>query len=536
MNEKTMSINDIKKGSIASSDDLNNMKPVNPGDIKAYSNPEAEIRSKNQEEIISNSLNTAIDRIKNKSIEYRREVYAQEEESKFTDDEYEDEDIETGIKFNSNNNVQTHPNDNIVIDKNINIKNNDEGEIEMEEREIKKVAIESKPQINIIDTEEVAEDIKEEKVIEQAKPSVVVSNNNLDVDDDDFDLDDEDKKEEEEFNQIKNSLKQKIKPINNKIDLTSFSVAKPVTVSSVLHAIQPEGKYVADWVLEASEKLITMEEFSGAEIQDLDPRYSRLSPWNTYTNIYGKILEHLKNENKPATVEQWSKLTRFVDLDHYYFSIYLSSLGRSNLIPYQCTSKECKKLFVKEVTPEALVKYKDEAAKKYIQNILKTKTSTFQTKYYAERQQISDDIVVDFKEPSVHDVIFCSLVLNDAFREKYDKIISITTYIDNMYFINRETNELRPIEIKEYPDNLAKTVKAKIKKYASIINTLNSDQYTQFDAIINNLEEKRDLIQYILPEQVCPHCGKVIPETKMTAEGLLFTRHQLGALVNLPSK
>lgn len=544
MDEKIMSISDIKKGSIVSSDDLNNMKPVTPGDIKPYSNPELEAREKNQTELVSKSLNTAIERIKEKSIAYRREVYSQEEEEKYTDDEYENDDEEVGgISYTHKEDIPNIPFDNSInINKKI-IINNNEGEIEMEEKQTSKIVTnpDLKPQINISNSEsevEVEQILETEKpIVAEAKPQVTVSDNtNLNFDEDDFEMDEEDKKEEEEFNQIKNSLKQKIKPINNKINLESFTVAKPVTVSSVLHAVQPSAKFVADWVLEASAKLISMEEFSGSEIQELDPRYSRRSPWNTYMSIYGKVLEHLKNENKPSTVEQWSKLTRFVDLDHYFFSIYLASFGRTNLVPYQCTSKECKKIFIKEVKPDSLVKYKNEEAKKYVQTILNTRTNTFETKYYVERQQISDDIVIDFKEPSVYDVIFCSLVLDESFREKYDKIISICTYIDNIYFIDRATNQLRPIEIKEYPDNLAKTVKAKIKKYASIINILNSDQYAQFDAMMTSLEEKRDLIQYILPEQRCPHCGKVIPEANMTAEGLLFTRHQLGALANLPNK
>ena len=33
-------------------------------------------------------------------------------------------------------------------------------------------------------------------------------------------------------------------------------------------------------------------------------------------------------------------------------------------------------------------------------------------------------------------------------------------------------------------------------------------------------------------EVICPKCGKIVEETPSTAEELLFTRYQLGALVN----
>jgi hypothetical protein len=40
------------------------------------------------------------------------------------------------------------------------------------------------------------------------------------------------------------------------------------------------------------------------------------------------------------------------------------------------------------------------------------------------------------------------------------------------------------------------------------------------------------MISYIIPELECPACGKKIDETNTSATQLVFTRYQLGALVN----
>ena len=36
--------------------------------------------------------------------------------------------------------------------------------------------------------------------------------------------------------------------------------------------------------------------------------------------------------------------------------------------------------------------------------------------------------------------------------------------------------------------------------------------------------------KYIYPEEVCPKCGKVIPEEEQSPDRMLFMRHQLGLM------
>jgi hypothetical protein len=74
--------------------------------------------------------------------------------------------------------------------------------------------------------------------------------------------------------------------------------------------------------------------------------------------------------------------------------------------------------------------------------------------------------------------------------------------------------------------------------FAKVLNTLNIDQFGPVKAYVADLITRRDKtgFSYILPEMSCPHCGTKIDELSTSAEELLFTRYQLGALVNTTLK
>ena len=110
------------------------------------------------------------------------------------------------------------------------------------------------------------------------------------------------------------------------------------------------------------------------------------------------------------------------------------------------------------------------------------------------------------------------------------------SYIDTIYFIDRSTNQLSPIAIKQYPNDIAKTTKRKIKIYYEILSTLSSDQYFAFTSYIKQINDRNEVIQYRLPETTCPKCNHLIPEEIRKPDSLLFTRHQLGALANFQKK
>ena len=55
-------------------------------------------------------------------------------------------------------------------------------------------------------------------------------------------------------------------------------------------------------------------------------------------------------------------------------------------------------------------------------------------------------------------------LLDDDFVEKYSNLISYMSYIENVYYINRNTMTLDPIEIDKYDKNLKKQIIMKIQQ------------------------------------------------------------------------
>ena len=63
-------------------------------------------------------------------------------------------------------------------------------------------------------------------------------------------------------------------------------------------------------------------------------------------------------------------------------------------------------------------------------------------------------------------------------------------YIDGFFRIDQANKQLIPIAIKEYPNNINKTVMSKLKAYIDILKTLTNDQYNimvgKLDNVIGN--------------------------------------------------
>lgn len=401
-------------------------------------------------------------------------------------------------------------------------------EVEMREEEEK-----------LLSDDEDEDDFEEnETIVETVEPKAKINvPSTLEIDEDDFKDDEEDEddvKDERDvqFDEMKSKLKETIKPINNKIDLATFKISKkPVSVVNALKTSSSR-KTVIDWALFSSEKSISMTEFTGFEIEKLNPRNSTRNKLNTYTDIYKLIFDHIVDPNKPMTMEEWIKGIKFYDQNHLYMAIYKASFHGSNYIPYDCP--HCKNVFVtSDISIDDMVKYKDEETKEKAKLILEKESTTERNEYDVDLVQISDNYVIGFKDPSIYNVIFESIILDDAFLEKYAELLQIISYIDSIYLIDYETNELRPIEVQEFHNNFKKTVKSKINRYAKVIQSLNSDQFNQLESILKERDEKHDKISYVLPQVKCTKCGKEIQERPMTSEDLLFTRHQLARIANI---
>jgi hypothetical protein len=120
--------------------------------------------------------------------------------------------------------------------------------------------------------------------------------------------------------------------------------------------------------------------------------------------------------------------------------------------------------------------------------------------------------------------------LDDKFTEKYQKLLTLMVYIDNIYLIDKHGNA-RPIKVKTDPLSVAKTCKYRIATYAKVVNAMPSDAYAVLMAEVAKMNNENDEVSYQLPEVTCPKCGHTIEAAPVQgALSLLFNRHRLNLL------
>ena len=340
--------------------------------------------------------------------------------------------------------------------------------------------------------------------------------------------------QKEQLEKLKTLVRQKIRPVSKAFDISSFSISKR-PAANVISTPRDKGNKVADWVLMSSNKPIYMRRFSGTELERLGNGGKGRSRLNRTLDTWQLIYDHIVDPHKPDTLENWAKATSFLDIDHIYMAIYRANFEGSNFIPYNCTNRKCKeKVFLSDnFDIMDMCKFADKKDKARFNSILGSETSPASELYSTEVVPVSDDYAFVFREPSIYNIIFESAVLDEEFVEKFGELISICTYIDNIYYINKQTMELQPVVSNTYANNMKKTVKSKIIKFSKIINTLDSDQYNAVYAYMNKINEAGEALTYQLPEVNCPACKTVIPAKPQEAQALVFTRHQLAALATL---
>lgn len=439
-------------------------------------------------------VDSAIDALALESMEFVRKRHEEEIEEAIMA-EIEDDDLE-------NSEIEEEDEDDIEDDSIHQVK-------VTEEPKQKRIIV--KAEEEYIDNEDIEKELEEE------------INEEIEDKDEEDDID-------EQLSELKTSLKEKVHAVTNKIDLSTFSISnKPI---SIANALKSKSSCVPKftWGLFETGLPLTMTEFKGFDITNLSLR-NYTDRYQGYTEIYKLIYDHIVDENKPKTCEQWLKLINFYDIQHLYFGIYQASFKDANYIPYNCP--HCGETFISDNLPiESMVKYKDDATKEYAREVMTKCYDDESNNYDVELVQVSDDYVIGFREPSIFNVIFENAILDQKFTEKYAKVLSNLAFIDTIYTIDRETSSLRPIECDYYPNNLKKSVKSKIVKYNKILNLLSSDQLYEIDSIINKIGEKHESISYVLPEIKCPKCGKTIEEEAMGTENMLFMRHQLKSIAN----
>ncbi len=305
-----------------------------------------------------------------------------------------------------------------------------------------------------------------------------------------------------------------------------------VSLSSMLSSIAPKVQKAADWVLVSAGKRVTMKSWSGVELDAINRSATGRNRFNVLREIFSAIYDHILSE-KPSFLE-WLKNTSFFDIEHYYMSAYAASFAGKNYIPYNCEDAKCRKPFISDNKPiESMVWFANDAAKDRFYKIKESSDIEDPCMYKKKIEPIYGSIGIGFKEPSIYDAVFESAVLDENFAEKYKDIIKILVYIDGIYC--NVDGEWHPLTYNIDPKSIAKTTKTKIVTYAKLLNSLPSDAFQKVVNIINNIDILGNSVRYVIPEEVCPYCGKPVainPENNITdATELLFSRHQVSQLL-----
>lgn len=355
---------------------------------------------------------------------------------------------------------------------------------------------------------------------EDEEESVEVVEDSVESDEDDKEI----------IQRLKDMATEKLKPVSKKLDISSFTVIKkPISTSTALKNI-PKSR-AAKWVLFEQKAMIMMREFSGSELEFLR-QYRSQRDASYQLKALRMIYDHVETP-KPSTFESWLKSTPYVDLDNYFFAIYISSFAGANFIPMDCSNNKCNYTFLTDDVPVMdMVKFdKDNNSEKIWNEVMQSENINGEGLFVSEVVPINDIYAAGFRVPSLFDVIQSQALPADII-EKYSATLDIIPYIDQMYAIDINSQSVSPIGYKTFTDNDAKTFVSKLKAYTKIINTMTVDEFNIIKAFISSLSESKDQPKYVFPEITCPKCGKPIAEQETTAEAAVFTRHQLAALVN----
>lgn len=350
----------------------------------------------------------------------------------------------------------------------------------------------------------------------------------LEVNDDEIDDEElvvEEVSDEEIVKNLQSEVKKSIGSLKKKFDLSKFKISDIPMAASKAVSFSVKDLNTADWVLPNANTNVTVTGLSGPELITMDPQNSSRNRVNTQKDIHSIIYRHIQDPNK-QTFEHWMKTTRFSDIQHIYFALYKATFSGSNFIHYECP--KCHNIFIQDLDFEDLVAYKDEDTKKKMKAALNGHSNP--KPYSITRYQVSDNYVVDIKEPSLWNTVIEITSLSDAFVEKYEDVIDLMSFIHKMYIIDEEHMALIPIDTNPVKGDIARTTINKIAAYADVIRKISSDNFFALRSKIVSTFDSNEDITYRTPACNCRKCQTMIPEQKREGSELLFMRHQLGAL------
>ena len=453
----------------------------------------------------------------------------EEEEEMAVTKDHNDEDLvfsDNTVVDDEEELIDDDANDVKDIDEVINEEDNTDDELEKEVE----VVLSNEP---VKEEKKIVEEPKKKKVA-PLEMDVEVSKTTSKILEADIDSEDEEIKESDADELLKKLQKiatEKLKPVSQKLDLSSFTVLKkPTTGTKQLQAATTKA---AKWVLFEQQGIVIMREFTGSELEKLRTYSEDSRSLSSITKRFRMIYDHIESA-KPASFETWIKTTPYIDVEHLYFAIYIASFKGANYIPMDCS--KCNETWLTEdIDIMDMVVFEDEEAKKKFSKIYQSEEAPMSASglYVSEIVPLSDTIACAFKEPSIYNS-FEIVTLDTEFRNKYSDIIPYIPYIDSLYFIDKENSQLTPIGYKIYENNNTKSTKSKIIQFAKVLNTLTVDEFYIVRSYMSAIDKKGAGVSYKIPECQCPNCGELHPEnTNISSEEMLFTRYQLGTLVSM---
>ena len=311
-----------------------------------------------------------------------------------------------------------------------------------------------------------------------------------------------------------------------KPDISKFKVRKRPKAFTKVLATSSETQYFT-WGLFATGISVAISPLSAIELDKINP-YTRdrndiVSTKTTFDTIY----KHLAPACRDMKMEEWMKLLDFQDLNHLFFALYNANFHDSNIIPFTCP--KCNHFYSENRDIIDMVKFETDGDKENFNKVIKLDPSlppTFEEELYVANDKYAFGIVI----PKLYNSMFEERLLDEDFRNNYAGIINLSHCISTVYEINEDDEELIPIQFTTKSTDIVKTYKYRILSIYKVLSKLSGYEFKELQDFIAEYIEKTNKninITYQVPAAKCPKCGAEIPAIPMSAQDLVFTRHQL---------
>ena len=345
---------------------------------------------------------------------------------------------------------------------------------------------------------------------------------------------------EEAFKEYQAKVKECISPMSTgkAIDLSKFKIRrKPVSYSKLLaeratNTTAKEKEHISSWILPNSGRTITLREFKGTDLDSLNSDDDSLNALQRLTRFYSTIYRHVVDPNKPTTLEAWLKSVSLLDVSHLHFAIYKASFEQSNYVTEICNNKKCLAMDLVKHPIMDMVKFKDEETKKKYMDIFNKKESSTPSTIEETPVQINDKYVFGIRFPSIYHSLFESTQISRNIAVKHQALLANMAFINSIYSIDSEAQELVPIDFKPDSSSFKNPVVNKFKIIVRVLKEFTPDEFAYLQRAIiklsNDQFETPGDITYGYPESKCSKCGSVIPAIPQANPiTMVFTRLQL---------